>query len=191
MKKSITALGGHYTPAASLAALGVKLQQISFFDPIERLVRIAQKTVKYSPLDKLYDSFITILAGAHGMVEINTRLRSDPALQMAFRRKGCAEQSVVQQTLDACTDENVIQMQQALNQIFREHSRAYGHDYRGTYQLLDVDMSGMPCGPKAALARHRAILPSSAIGEADNWGGCWPHTMGRWSAIDSSTARPN
>jgi hypothetical protein len=152
MKKSITALGGHYTPAASLAALGVKLQQISFFAPIERLVRIAQKTVKYSPLDKLYDSFITILAGAHGMVEINTRLRSDPALQMAFRRKGCAEQSVVQQTLDACTDENVIQMQQALNQIFREHSRAYGHDYRGTYQLLDVDMSGMPCGPKAALA---------------------------------------
>lgn len=86
------------------------------------------------------------------MVEINTRLRADPALQAAFGRSACAEQSVVQQTLDACTDENVTQMQEALDQIFRQHSRAYGHDYGGTYHILDVDMSGMPCGPKAALA---------------------------------------
>ena len=52
-----------------------------------------------------------MLAGAHGIVEINTRLRADPALQAAFGRTACAEQSVVQQTLDACTDENVTQMQ--------------------------------------------------------------------------------
>jgi hypothetical protein len=142
----------HYTPAASLAALGVKLQQINVFGPIERLVRIAQKTVKYRPVDKLYDGFITMLAGAHGMVEINTRLRADPALQAAFGRAACAEQSVVQQTLDACSEENVRQMQEALNQIFREHSRAYRHEYQGSHQLLDIDMSGMPCGPKAALA---------------------------------------
>src|SRR2546421_9882354 len=101
---------GLYTPAASLAALGVKLQQINLFGPIKCLVHIAQKTVRYSPIDKLSDSFIAMLAGAHGMVEINTRLRADPALQVAFGRSACAEQSVVQQTLDACTDENVIQM---------------------------------------------------------------------------------
>jgi len=152
MRESITASVGHYTPAASLAALGVKLEHINLFGPIQRVVRIAQKTVKYSPLDKLSDSFITILAGAHGMVEINTRLRADPALQAAFGRSACAEQSVVQQTLDACTDENVTQMQQALDEIFRQHSRAYRHQYQQTYQILDVDMSGMPCGPKAALA---------------------------------------
>jgi len=152
MTECITSQAGHYTPAASLAALGVKLQQINVFGPIQRLVRIAQKTVKHSPLDKLYDGFITILAGAHGMVEINTRLRADPALQAAFGRTACAEQSVVQQTLDACTDENVTQMQQAIDEIFRQHSRAYGHEYQQTYQILDVDMSGMPCGPKAAMA---------------------------------------
>lgn len=152
MRESITSKAGHYTPAASLAALGVKLQQVKLFEPIERLVHIAQKTVKYSPLDKLSDSFIAMLAGAHGMVEINTRLRSDPALQAAFGRSACAEQSVVQQTLDACTDENVTQMQQAIDEIYRGHSAAYRHDYRGTYQILDIDMSGMPCGPKAAMA---------------------------------------
>ncbi len=120
---------GHYTPAASLAALGVKLQQINLFGPIKRLVHIAQKTLRHGPIDKLYDSFITLLAGAHGLGEINTRLRADPALQRAFGRTACAEQSVVQQTLDACSDENVTQMQQALDEIFRKHSRAYGHEY--------------------------------------------------------------
>jgi hypothetical protein len=47
MTESITSKAGHYTPAASLAALGVKLQQVKLFEPIERLVHIAQKTVKY------------------------------------------------------------------------------------------------------------------------------------------------
>lgn len=152
MTESITAPIGYYTPAASLAALGVKLSQSNLFGPIQRLVHIAQKTVKHSPLDKLSDSFIALLAGAHGMVEINTRLRADPALQVAFGRSACAEQSVVQQTLDACTDENVTQMQQALDQIYQEHSRGYRHAYPSLYQILDIDMSGLPCGPKAALA---------------------------------------
>ena len=49
-------------------------------------------------LDKLYDAFISRLSEAHGMVELNTRLRTDQALQHAFGRKACAEQSVVQQT---------------------------------------------------------------------------------------------
>jgi hypothetical protein len=44
---------------------------------------IAQKTVMHTPLDKVHDAVITLLAGAHGLVEINTRLRSDPVLQAA------------------------------------------------------------------------------------------------------------
>src|SRR6266436_6032219 len=50
-------------------------------------------------------------------------MRADPGLQAAFGRTGCAEQSVVQQTLDRWTTENVEQMQQALDCIYREHSR--------------------------------------------------------------------
>src|SRR6266436_2644956 len=150
MNDSTTNTTSHFTACASLAAIGVKVQQLDLFGPIRKLVQIAQKTVKYSPSDKLYDGFITILAGAQGLAEINTRLRSDPALQQAFGRQACAEQSVVQQTLDACTAENVKQMEQALDTIYRQHSQGFGHDYAQQYQLLDVDMSGMPCGKKAA-----------------------------------------
>ena len=142
----------HFTGCASLAAIGVKLSQLKLFDPIRTKVQIKQKTIKHTPTDKLYDAFISLLAGAHGLVEINTRLRADPALQKAFGRSACAEQSVVQETLDACTVENVSEMQRALDEIYRQHSQSVHHDYQAGFHLLDVDMSGLPCGPKAAFA---------------------------------------
>jgi hypothetical protein len=141
-----------FTGSASLAAIGLKLREQKVFEPIEQKVQIAQKTVKDRPSDKLYDAWISILAGAHGLVEINTRLRADSALQRAFGRGRCAEQSVVQDTLNACTAENVEQMEHAMDSIYRQHSQGYSHDYQASFQLLDVDMSGMPCGPKAAFA---------------------------------------
>jgi hypothetical protein len=97
------------------------------------------------------------------LVEINMRLRSDLALQQAFGRSACADQSTVQATLNACTTANVQQLTEAVTSIYRQHSRGYRHDYARHWQLLDVDLTGMPCGRKAALstkgyfatARHR------------------------------------
>ncbi len=140
------------TPHATLVALGLKVQQLDLFRPIREQVQIKQKTVRYTPIDKLYDAWIAILAGAHGLVEVNTRLRSDPALQAAFGRQACAEQSVIQDTLDACDATTVQQLEQALTTIFRQHSQAYQHDYAQQLQLVDIDMTGLPCGPKAAFA---------------------------------------
>ena len=140
------------TPHAGLAVLGVKLQQLDLFGPIRRLVQIAQKTVQHAPTDKLYDAFIAILAGAHGVVDLNRLVRADPALQAAFGRAACAEQSVVQDTFNACTNANVAELETALDAIYRQHGRGYRHDYAAAYQLLDADMSGLPCGKKAAAA---------------------------------------
>src|SRR5436853_5811271 len=151
MNESITSTKV-FTGSASLAAIGLKLRELKVFEPIEQGVQIAQKTVKDRPSDKLYDALISILAGAHGLVEINTRLRADVALQRAFGRSRCAEQSVVQDTLNACTAANVKQMEQAMDVIYRQHSQGYQHDYEADFQILDVDMSGLPCGPKAAFA---------------------------------------
>jgi hypothetical protein len=52
-----------FSPCASLAALGYYLQHSKLFDPVEQRVQSMQKTVKQSPLDKLYDAWIAILAG--------------------------------------------------------------------------------------------------------------------------------
>lgn len=142
----------HFSPRATLAAFGTKVRSLKFFDTIAGHVHIKQKTLRHTPLEKLTDAFIAILSGAHGLSEINTRVRSDKALQRAFGRTSCAEQSVVQETLDACTEENVKQMEQAVDTLFRKHSQAYRHDYEAGLQLLDVDMTGLPCGAKAEQA---------------------------------------
>ncbi len=141
-----------YTSVLPLAAIGVQTRKMKLFEPIERVVKIPQKIVKHRPVDKLKDGYIAILAGAQGMVEVNKRVRAERAVQVAFGRTSCAEQSVVQDTLDACTDQNVTEMHQAMAQIFRRHSQSYRHDYQHEWQLIEVDMSGRPCGRKAAMA---------------------------------------
>ncbi len=151
-KKAHAATARRFTPHATLAALGIKLRSMKLLEPIQRNVKIPQKTIRHTPLQKLTDAFVAILSGARGLVEINTRVRSDAALQRAFGRDGCAEQSVVQETLNACTPQTVTQMERAVDEIFRQHSLTYKHDYTQSLQILDVDLSGMPCGPKAALS---------------------------------------
>jgi hypothetical protein len=142
----------HFSPRAALAAIGLKLQQLNFLQTLDLMVRIPQKTVKHAPAEKLYDAFIAILAGAHGLSEITSRLRSDPALQRAFGRHTCVEYSLIQDTLDACTPQNVEELQLAINILFRSHSQAIRHDYKNSLQIIDIDMSGLPCGPKADLS---------------------------------------
>jgi hypothetical protein len=43
MNECITEPTRQFTPAASLAALGVKLQQVNLFEPIRQRVHIAQR----------------------------------------------------------------------------------------------------------------------------------------------------
>jgi hypothetical protein len=109
-------------------------------------VHIRQKVLKHTPLDKLLDSLINILAGGTGLVETNTLVRPDCAVQRAFGRLACAEQSTISDTLNACTVDNVVQMQTALKCILRQQGQSYRHDYCKEVQLLDVDITGLPAG---------------------------------------------
>lgn len=142
----------HFTSRAALIGLGVKMEQLKIIDTIGQYVSIKQKTVKDSPLEKLTDGLMTILAGGRSLSEANKRVRSDRVLQRAFGRERCAEQSVISETLDACTADNVGQMEQAMTVLYREHSAGYRHNYETDWQLIDIDLSGQPCGPKAAFA---------------------------------------
>ncbi len=135
-----------FSARASLAALGMHFQESGIWSVVKAQVKIKQKIRQHAPLDKLLDCFINILTGGVGLVEINTRVRPDPALQRAFGRLGCAEQSTVNDTLNACTPENVIQLRTALMLILRQHSQCNRHVYEKTWQVLDVDMTGMPAG---------------------------------------------
>jgi hypothetical protein len=136
MKKSRSVTASRlFTARSTLAALGLKIRSLKILDVIGEQVKIRQKTIRHTPIEKLTDALMAILSGAQGLCEINTRVRADQAVQRAFGRKRCAEQSVVQETMNACTERNVCEMEKALNVIFRAHSQSFSHDYESELQL--------------------------------------------------------
>ena len=135
-----------FTGRASLAAMGLYMRELKIWQVVREQVEIKQKVIEHEPLDKVLDEFINMLAGGAGVVEINTRVRSDEAVQRAFGRAGCAEQSTVSQTFNACTEETVEQMRQAVQEVYRRYGQGYAHDYERGWQVLDVDITGLPGG---------------------------------------------
>jgi hypothetical protein len=140
-----------FSQRSALVVVGLKLQAIHLFDPIATGVHIPQKIVQYTPAQKLQDAFISMLAGSHGLVETNKRVRPDHALQRAFGRAACAEQSTISETINRATEQNVTELQFAVKTIYQRFSHGYQHDYTKHWQILDADTSGLPAGKKAEL----------------------------------------
>lgn len=135
-----------FTRQASLVLIGQHFLEKGIWSIIEERVHVKQKVRQHTPHEKLLDAFIAILSGSHGLVEVNTRVRPDRAVQLAFGRKSCAEQSTISDTMDACTSENVQQLREALKIILRIQGQCYQHDYTQQSQLLDIDMTGLTAG---------------------------------------------
>jgi hypothetical protein len=68
---------------------------VGFFRPIEERVRIKQKVLKYTPVQKVEMLSMALLAGAKAVYQTSTLVRVDRALQVAFGLPGCADQSVI------------------------------------------------------------------------------------------------
>jgi len=66
-----------YSAHASLATTGLWINEKEIWKKVGERVTIKQKTIKHTPHDKLKDVFINILAGGHGISEINNRVRAD------------------------------------------------------------------------------------------------------------------
>src|ERR671928_1860368 len=134
---------------ASLCALGAYLRQIDFFAPLEARVHLHQKTVKYTPIQKIELVFVALLAGAKAIAQTGTTLRIDPALQRAFGLPGCADQSVLAETLNAATEQDVAALRTAVEELFRQHSQACRHDFTQHLLVLDIDLSPLPASRNA------------------------------------------
>jgi hypothetical protein len=96
---------------ASLCALGEYLRRRCFFAPLQEQVKMAQKVVKYRPIDNRLDGLLGMRCGAKTIAPSHVTIQVDPAVQRAFGRKGCADQSTIARTLHACTAENVAQLE--------------------------------------------------------------------------------
>jgi hypothetical protein len=137
---------------ASLCGLGAYLRRTGFFGPLEAELHLHQKTLKYTPVQKIEMLFVSLLAGAKAVAHSGLTLRVDHALQVAFGLPGCAEQSVLADTLDAATDEDVAALRRACDALFRQHSqtmRQVRQELARTRLTLDLDLSPCPTGATA------------------------------------------
>jgi hypothetical protein len=100
------------TAFGPLCLLGYYLIEEGVLEPLCG-VRIDQKTVEHSPTQKLIDALVGILSGCKALYETNARVRPDLPLGRAFGRERVADQSTIQRTLNAFTEQNVRQLRQA------------------------------------------------------------------------------
>lgn len=107
--------------------------------------QVRQKVRTHEAMDKLLDCFINMLMGGRGLVEINTRLRTDEGLQRAFGRTSCAEQSTVSDSLDACRACDVESMRAGLNRVLQAHGQVMKRNAKA-WLVLDVDTTGLTAG---------------------------------------------
>ena len=130
---------------ALVCLLGQKCQDEKLLDPLHKFIKIKQKTVKYSPVDKLTDLLVAMLLDCDVVSQVNTKLAQEVAVLHAFGRERSADQSTVQRTLSCCESENVVQLQQALAEIFATNSRIRHHKFHKQPLILDIDLTGLPC----------------------------------------------
>src|SRR3990172_673256 len=140
------------TSRAILCALGAICQERQVLVPLAKMVHINQKIVQYTPADKLMDAFLAMLCGARTLFASNTTLRPDRAVSLAFGRDGCAEQSTIWETIQACSETNLAELRLALHDIFQTHSQTARHvseHFVAGRLELELDLSGLPAGKRA------------------------------------------
>ncbi len=153
---------------ASLCVLGTYLRQIGFFEPLERRVPIEQKVLKYTPIQKLEMLFVGLLAGIQAVSHTATTIRVDMALTAAFGLPGCADHSVLADTLDAARDADVADLGAAIAELFGQDSQARQHAFDQELLVLDVDLSPLPAS-KHAEGSERGTWAALAR----RWGASW------------------
>jgi hypothetical protein len=146
---SVSAQKWYDSGHASLCVLGAYLRQIGFFEPLERRVHLRQKVLKYTPVQKLEMLFVGLLAGIKAVSHMATTVRVDAALTSAFGLPGCADQSVIADTLDAATDQDVADLGTALTDLFERYSPTRQHPFEKELLVLDVDLSPLPASQSA------------------------------------------
>ncbi len=139
--------GSFNTQFAPLAALSAHFQQQQLLSELEK-VDLQMKKRHFSPVGKLKQILVSILAGCETLTAFNTRLDGEHDLAAIWGWERFADQSTLSRTLDALTLMNLEQLRTASTAIWRSISRTCRHDWRA-YLLLDFDLSGLPCSPQA------------------------------------------
>ncbi len=136
----------HISITGFLIPCGLYAQKIGLFDVFEKHLKIDMKTVRYSPIDKVIELLVSIIAGCPDNKTINNRLVPDRLSASAWNLEQFADQSQINILLHRVNQENLQQLEEAYQEIFAAHSLAARYP-RNKILTVDVDMTGLPVSP--------------------------------------------
>ena len=145
---SLASLEG-MTQFAPLATLGFFVREHNLFSPITSRLVFSQATHTEYPIEALIEVWLSMLAGCRSIWQINTKIRPDLMLAQSWGREQFAEQSTVARVLDVCQAEQVAQLRQGVESIYRWLGQAPHHRWAADELLIDIDLTGLPAGRQA------------------------------------------
>src|SRR5271157_701457 len=150
------------TPHGMLVAFGEFLSQHAL---IERLMQvpIAQKTRTFRPQTKLVEFLAGIMCGIEHLEDLNDGahpVAKDRVVARAWRQEGFAHYSGVSRTLEACDEETVTAVEEAIEAFSQPFLAAAVHDLlrRGAAIIYDFDLTGQ------AVSSTSTSYPEAAFG---------------------------
>jgi len=129
-----------------LVPTGHYAQKIGLIDLFKEHLKIKMKTVHHTPVEKIIELFVSMIAGCPDIKTVNNRLVPDKLAAAAWCQKQFADQSRVSEVLHRITPENLIQLEKIFQTLFNEQSLARRHP-PGEWLIVDVDMTGLPVSP--------------------------------------------
>lgn len=132
-----------------LAVLGYALRRSGVLAPLEA-IQLPIKTITHTPVEKLLEALVLILAGGRATNQVDLLLRPNRGLAQAWGQAQFAHQSTLSDCLDRLNEAGIGQLRQAFNVITRQHSASCQHDFRSGPLVIDGDLTGLPASPRAA-----------------------------------------
>ncbi len=136
------------TQFAPLVALGFACREQDSLAPIfNRLIFPTGMHIEH-PIQALMSVWISILSGCRSISQINTVIRPDLTLALAWGQDCFVEQSSVSRILDQIQVEQVGQLRQGVEQVYKWIGQSWGHNWAEPL-LIDIDLTGLPSSSNA------------------------------------------
>ncbi|MBT9176053.1 MAG: hypothetical protein DDT20_00355 [Firmicutes bacterium] len=129
-----------------LVPTGHYAQEIGLIDLFKEHLKIDMKTVHHTPVDKIIELFVSMIAGCPDVKTINNYLVPDRLAAAAWCQKQFADQSQVSEVIHRITPENLLQLEEIFHSLFSQRSLARRHPVN-EWLVVDVDMTGLPVSP--------------------------------------------
>jgi hypothetical protein len=175
------------TSHVPLAVFGYVLGRTGVLSPLDE-VALPIKTLNHSPVEKLIEAVVLILAGGRATSQADLLLRPNRWLARGWGQDQFAQQATLADTLDAFDQSSIASLRTAFEMILQTHSAALSHDYRCGDLWLDGDLTGLPASRRAQGSTKGYFAGKKTVLDA-NWRAYASGPMARHWGLCSIPAR--